>query len=384
MQIDLIENISTAEQLRPEWDDLFGQGGHEATLFVGSPWHECWWRHFAGRVRPSILAVRKAGKLVGVLPLMKQKCSLHGLPVRTLSFIENRNSLHNDFMILPDHREAVLRAAIRFMLARRDRWEALHLRNTPVNSPNHDLFLGLLDEMGLTWVRRPSYSSPYLVPAGSWEELLAGRSQRVRKTLRNIRNSMHKAGAVVVRNIRTWEEFQAVSDAVFAVARKSWTDSIGDSLATPVNRGFFTDLARVAADNGWFSLWTLELNGAIIAFEYHLTAYGKQHALRSSFDPDFAGLSPGTYLEMEILQRLFDDPGEVRIHDFGGSFDAYKKKWTDTSVDHVEIMVFNDRLYSRTLGFYEKEVIERLRTVRDRYRSWRRQSSAQPANPHSS
>jgi CelD/BcsL family acetyltransferase involved in cellulose biosynthesis len=174
---------------------------------------------------------------------------------------------------------------------------------------------------------------------------------------------MHKAGDVSIENIRTWDEFLLVKDEVFNVARQSWSEHGGDSMASPANEPFFNDLAYSSAQRGWLSLWTLRLNGTMIAVEFHLKAYGKEHAMRGHYLPEYAALSPGTYLEMQIIKSAFEEAEKVRVYDFCGSFDSYKKKWTDSFVAHHDMAIFNNRLYSRLVGFHETTAVPLLKRL---------------------
>ena len=348
-------------RIEAAWDDLCAELGESVSVFASFAWYETWWRHFSAGAALNIIAMWEADRLVGIAPLMLRKATVHGLPVTAVSFIENRQAYHNDFLVLPAVREQFLREMLHSLFREASRWDVIVLRNLPDNSANLGALSRILAESGRNWRQNLTwYDSPYLVPSGSWGEYLAGLSTRTRKSLRNIRNNMHKAGEVAVRNIRTWEKFLAVRDDVFDVAKQSWAEKAGDSLASPGNEVFFNDLAQRAAEKGWLSLWTLELNGKMIAVEFHLRAFAKEHAMRGHYLPEFAALSPGTYLEMQILKHVFEEAEKVRIYDFCGSFESYKRKWTDSYVPHFDLSVFGDRAYGHCVAFHETIVVPSL------------------------
>lgn len=365
INIKVTTDYEDLKKLESAWETLRGELGNNASVFSSVIWYETWWQHFSARATLNLLTMWEADKLVGIAPLMKKQAIIHGLPVRVIGFVENRNSLHNDFVVLPAYREVFLREALRTLFEQSDRWDVIVFKNLPETSPNYSLLIKILDETGHKWRQVPSFNSPYLILSGNWQDYLASRSTRTRKSLRNIQNNMHKAGEVSVRNTRTWEEFQFVREELYHVAKQSWTDEIGDSLATPVNEAFFDDLACSAAALGWLSVWTLYLNGTMIAFEFHLKGCDKDHAMRGSYLPEFSHLSPGTYLEMQILKNAFEEPEQVVKYDFGGSFDNYKRKWTDDAAPHCELLIFNDRIYSRLVGFHEKRTVPLLKRFRD-------------------
>lgn len=371
-----IKNISDFDGfqiLESDWDRLWKEVGDDNTsVFASFAWHETWWRHYSDGALLNLLTLWEGDRLVGIAPLMITKTRIHGLTVRAVGFIENRNSLHNDFLVLPMYRELFLGEVLRVLFEQSAAWDVIILNNLPTSSRNCVALLGTLTETGKFWQQSPALNSPYLNPSNDWSEYLASRSTRTRKSLRNIQNSLYRTGEVAVRNIRTWDEYMQVREDLCHVAKLSWTEEIGDSLATPVNVEFFDDLARRVAREGWLSVWALYLNGRMIAFEFHLTACSKEHAMRASYLPEFSSLSPGTFLEMQILKHAFEEADRVAKYDFGGSFDIYKRKWTDDAVSHCELKIFNDNLFSRLVAFQEKKSVPLLKYIRDAIRTLKR------------
>ena len=364
MHIELITETEDLPKLREAWETLCDALGDTVSVFSSFAWYETWWKHYAAGASLNLIAMWETGSLVGIAPLMVRKATIHGLPATVVCFIENSQSLHSDFIVLPAARETFLREVVRLLLEQSGsvRWDAVVFNNMPDTSVNYHSLTAILDETGRKWQQYPTwFDSPFLVPSGTWADYLACRSARTRKSLRNIRNNLSKAGEVSARNIRTWEELQRVKRDVFSVAKQSWSETTGDSMATAVNEEFFNDLADTMAKKGWLSLWTLCLNGKMIAVEFHLKACGKEHAMRGHYLPEYAELSPGTFLEMEILRNTFETADKVQKYDFGGSFESYKKKWTDDSVRHRAIWVFDDSIYSRFIAFHETKTIPLLR-----------------------
>ena len=368
LEIELITDPERLMALKPEWDRLLESLGAEGSVFMSHEWYRCWWRHYATGAELHLLVVRKRGVAVGIAPLMRRRVFLHGAPAREVGFIANGNSLHNDLLLREEEREEALAALCRHLFRENGSWDLLRFYHVPKESPNIPALAAHLDKESARCWLSPSYDSPYLEVTGEWESFLSSRSQRARKTLRNIGNTLRKTGAVEVREVTDWEGVPQAMEGVRLVAGHSWTERVGDSLAQPVNAAFFEELARGAAAVGALSLWLLLLEERIVAFEFHLRGYGKQHALRASFDENFRQLSPGAFLEAEILKRLFEEPRGVGRFDFGGSFDQYKKRWSDNSLDHVTLSACNNGLYSRMIAIHEKVFVGTARSIRDRLR----------------
>ncbi|HJV66219.1 MAG TPA: GNAT family N-acetyltransferase [Geomonas sp.] len=373
LAVDLVQDLEGLRRLRPAWDDLLARLAGKCSPFLSHYWYLCWWRHFAAGATLQLMVVREGESVVGIVPFMKRRLVLHGVPVSCLGFLENGNSLHNDLLVIPGRREEVLHALFYFLQVA-DSWDVIQLNNMPLSSPNRAAVIDLLLERGLRHQFRPSFTSPYLeVDQGGWERFLAGRSAAVRKGLRRVARLLDGAGPWQVREVVDWSGFLTAWDAVRQVAQQSWTHAIGDSLATPANASFFRALAETAAAEGALSLWLLEVAVSTVAFEFHLKSAGTEYAMRASYDQRFAQLSPGTFLEMQIVKSLFERQGAIRRLDFGGSFDAYKRRWCENGVPHDCLTIFSDRPYGRITAFHEMETVRVLRELRDRLRNYRHQ-----------
>jgi CelD/BcsL family acetyltransferase involved in cellulose biosynthesis len=364
MRIMLVKETQEFLKIKEAWQALCDDLEDSLSAFASFEWYEIWWRHYSAGATLNMITMWDADKLVGIAPLMLRRVTIHGLPLTALCFIENNQSLNNDFIVAPAAREMFLHEVLRHFFAQSAQWDVIVFKNIPNTSINSDALVKILDDSGQEWLKTPTwFDSPYLMPTGTWTDFLASRTTRTRKSLRNIQNGMVKSGVVSVVNIRTWEEFLIVKDEVFNIARQSWAENRGDSMASPTNEAFFNDLGYVFAQKGWLSLWILRLNSKMVAIEFHVKAYAKEHAMRSHYLPEFASLSPGTYLEMQIIMNAFEETEKVLVYDFCGSFENYKRKWTDTFIAHHDILIFNERLYSRLIRFHEATAVPVLRRI---------------------
>jgi hypothetical protein len=305
-------------------------------------------------------------KLVGIAPLMMGKSFFHGLPVKLVGFIQDQNnqSLHNDFVVLPAFKKVFLQSLVRSLFEQTAQWDVIYFRNISTLAENYKSLTDVLSTSEWRWKQRATpYDSPFLFPTGSWDEYFSKRSRITRKNLKNLQNKIHKAGKISVRNIRTWEEFLSCREELYEVAQNSWSEEHNNSFGSLKNRKFFESLSRSAAEKGWLSIWSLSLNEKMIALEYHLRAYGREHALCGHYHHDFATLSPGTYLDMAILMHIFEEKERAKVYDFCGAFDKYKKKWTDSYVPHYDLLIFKDQVYSRYIKFQEFVFVPTIRKV---------------------
>ncbi|MBI5446640.1 MAG: GNAT family N-acetyltransferase [Deltaproteobacteria bacterium] len=364
MRIQVLTSLDELRTLRDAWEGLCEALRESVTPFSSYDWYEVWWKHYSAGETLHTLAGWEGERLVGVAPLMLRRATMHGLPLRVVCFIENNQSFLNDFIVAPGANRAFLEASFDFLCREASSlaWDAVVLNKLSTRSPNYSALLAVLDASGWKWREEQTIDARHIVPLGTWEEFFAGRSTKARKTLRNIQNTMRKAGVVSVRRIQTWKEFEGAWHEIRGVARGSWTEELGDSMASAANEPFFLELAQRAAQKGWLSAWTLTLDGRTIAVEFHLRAYCKEFAMRGHYLPEYAKLSPGTFLEMEILREIYDESERLEKYDFGNYYE-YKRKWTDNSEPHMAVSVFNDRLYSKLAALYELRTVPLLRSI---------------------
>ncbi len=364
MQIEIIDHIDQLPRIKQLWKELCTQLQADITPFSSYEWYETWWRHYSANEELFVIIGRKADQIVGIAPFMRRRATLHGLPARVVCFIENNESFLNDFIVLPEVRGEFLRALLQiFENQAEDRnWDMLVLNKLSVASANFVELVKILAETGQRWQEKPSIVSSYINPSGSWAEYWSSRSTRTRKSLRQVQNRIEKAGSVSIEHIETFEGLENAWDDICQVARHSWTAQLGESLASPVHISFYKDLAKIAAEQGWLSVWTLRLDGKMLAIEFHLRGFGNEYAMRGHFLPDDPSLSPGTYLELQILKHVFSEEDRLGKYDMGDFYD-YKRKWSDSSEEHMMLSVYSSSFYARLLFFHEMKTVPLLRKM---------------------
>ena len=85
--------------------------------------------------------------------------------------------------------------------------------------------------------------------------------------------------------------------------------------------------------------------------EYQLTYNGIVSALRADYDSSFDDLSPGTYLNWKLTERLFS--AGLQRYDMGPGDIPYKRRWAE---QHQEL--YRIKVYNRTLRGTALEIIE--------------------------
>jgi CelD/BcsL family acetyltransferase involved in cellulose biosynthesis len=112
---------------------------------------------------------------------------------------------------------------------------------------------------------------------------------------------------------------------------------------------------------GWFSVWTLRLNGRLLATEYQLIHDGNVHALRADFDIDCLDMSPGSHLGHQLLERLFGNG--LRRYCMGPGENAYKLRWSSEGDRLSQLLVYGRTLRGRCAWLRDAVVKRRLKRL---------------------
>jgi CelD/BcsL family acetyltransferase involved in cellulose biosynthesis len=362
-----LEQPADLAALAPVWSDIAAQSGLTSP-FLSHDWFTCCWKAVPAGRRPEIVLVEDEQSPVAVIPLALRTERLHGLPVRTLAFLDSPDT---PLMDIPHVGESgpVIEAFLDHVTSRAD-WDVLRLQKLPVASPT----LKTLEETlpgRFPWLRAGSVSSPYLAIEGSWTAFYAAKSQRFKKTARNTQNRLERAGQVTVEEHRAVDPASVLFREALEITRRSWKADRGVAIATMERMPeFFRELTRRATEHGWLSLWLLRLDGRAIAMEYQLRADGKVHALRADYHAEYRELSPGSALNFAIARSLFER-GDVHEYEMGPGLNQYKLRWASGSHECVSLKVYRGTRYARFLQGLEEMVIPAARKLKDRLMSVR-------------
>ncbi|HEY7203380.1 MAG TPA: GNAT family N-acetyltransferase [Methylomirabilota bacterium] len=300
---------------------------------------------------------------MSLVPLHRRTTKVHGFPVRCLSLLDCPDSPVGD--LIPAGGDRLLVATLLDHLVARSDWDILELGRLPIESATLKLFESEL-EGRLRYRRAGSEQSPYLAIDGSWPEFYSSRSQRFKKTIRNIQNRLARLGSITVEEHRTLDAQGRLLEELIELTGRSWKADRGVAIATmPRMREFFSELSRRAARHGWLSLWLLRLDGRPIAMEYQLRANGVAYALRADYDLDYAAASPGSSLNFEVARALFER-GDVREYHMGPGLNEYKMRWASGTHETVRLHVYRGGLYPALLHLLETRAVPMARRLRER------------------
>jgi CelD/BcsL family acetyltransferase involved in cellulose biosynthesis len=313
MRVECIATEAGLEALTPQWAELWRRAP-EASPFQSPAWLLAWWRHFGtGALR--ILAARRDGSLVGLLPLYE----LEEPERRKLLPIGIGLSDYIDALVDPSAPGAaeMLLDAIREL----PEWRECHLPELP---PDAALAAGLAPG-GLVEERGRTVACPVMrlpVPPAKLDAIVP------KKTLRDLRQAVSRSGAAGGATIETADRDRLTDfmEDLFALHERRW-QARGEAgvCADTTVRAFHAEAARALAAAGMLRLYRLRIAGATAAVYYGFCWRDRAYAYLGGFDPDLPRLSPGAQILYHAIVAAVAE-GCREFHFLRGG-EAYKYAW---------------------------------------------------------
>lgn len=329
--------------LEPEWNALVAQTGNE--LFYRHEFLRVWLDNFAPTAPLRILTLRDAqGALQAALPLLLERGTMYGAPVRQLVAAANPHSCRFDLIAREPERAA--QALLAHLRADRS-WDLLRLNDVPETGAGRAL-LAAARAAGLATGTWESLQSPYFPLPASHEAFQATLQSKFKANCRRRRKKLEEKGQVRFERYEGGVELDAKLEEGFALEASGWKGQRGTAMAQDARtRGFYTELARESARSGRLTLYFLRLDDRAVAFHFGLTHAGRYLLLKPGYDESLRECSPGQLLMEEAVRDCI--ARGVREFDFLGPDMVWKRDWTDKVRAHTWLYLFNDTAFARAL-----------------------------------
>lgn len=342
LRVAEVRELSGFDALAPEWNALVARTDDQ--VFYRHEFLRCWLTHFDPRAALRVLTAREpGGRLVAALALREERTTQFGLPVRVLSSPSNPHSCRFDMLA-----EEPARAGEAFLahLEKDPDWNLLRIADVPDGGAAWGLLRAAEARnmpMG-TWL---SARSPYVTLPTTLEGWRGGPAYNP-KALRRRRRRLQERGPSSLVHVSSREGLEDWLADGFAVERSGWKARRGTAISQdPRTLGFYSDLARIAADAGYLSLYYLRLEDKTLAFQFGLNYGGRYLALKPGYDEAYAQLSPGQLLTEDMIHDCVSR-GLTEL-DLLGDETPFKSEWTDQVRVHRWMFVFRDTLMGRAL-----------------------------------
>lgn len=333
------------------------------TVFQTHRYQAAWVRSLGLSDRLMIVCVRDGRELVGIAPFQVSLHELHGKVYRQLSFLGAPWEVDRPGFLFPRDPRDCGEAAALALQARRDEWDIIWFHEQTAGDPALESFCATLRKNGLLHGRTASSLCPYLRLEGTWQELLASKSQKFRKNLKASRRKLEAVGRLEYESCAGGEDrLQELLIEYEDLESRSWKAKAGIGASQSVEHmRFYMHLASAFGSSGQFVFRCLRLDGRMVAATFGLTHRRTFYSLHIANDSGFAKFSPGTYLESLELEECFG--ADLDEYDFLGGFLQNKQRWATQARRTIAVYLYQRQprlMASYFLYFVVKPPLKRL------------------------
>lgn len=365
MSVEVIQSYEQFETLSDEWNRLL-RSSRNNIVCLTHEWFASWWRAYGEGKRLFILLVRNHnGELTGIAPLLRTRELHRGLvPVSMIRFIENGLSPHLDIISALDEEETVIKEMVNYLVNNKTSWDMLDFNKLQDSCIFSRLFVDLCQQNAWCYRVYESLVSPFISIDTDWESFYGSRSRKFRKGMKNKINRVSRHGGIEVERVNTMPYLRDRLPDLYKVSSRSWKARNGSAITSnPEDMTFYNELTYSAGQNGWVQLWFLKHENVPIACEYHLVYGSRAMILRGDSDVSYRSISPGSFLEYNIIKTCFQE-SEIKEYDFCGDNYKYMRNWTDKAYAYKRVQIFNSRLVPKLIGFAECKLLPYIKKLK--------------------
>jgi CelD/BcsL family acetyltransferase involved in cellulose biosynthesis len=347
-----------------EWTELCEEGPSNEP-FLRPEWFDCFVRNFESEIE--LITVRRDGKLRAVLPMVKKRAPLHGLPVKKFQAVYNLNTQRFDLVHGADltEKRAVLEA-LWSAIGGHGGWTVVEMRLVPTNS----WLVDLLEIANGTSCRTGKWqmdSAPYISlpdpPQAGLDinELLRSSRKHLRQELDRRKRRLDEQGRVEV--IVSREYSPELMERFFEVEAKGWKGEQGTAVRddeTVVR--LHHEFAKAVAGRGALFAYELRLNGQTIAMSINIKYARKMVHWKTTYDESFPKFSPGNLLFKRLMADcLLNGIPEI---DLLSPATTNKGHWASGELEHNALYIFRPGLAGALTWFWKFGLVGRLRKLK--------------------
>jgi CelD/BcsL family acetyltransferase involved in cellulose biosynthesis len=328
--------VEVIHQLANEWRALL-EDSHYDEPFYRPEWIAAYVRAFAPGKTVVVATARSNGRLIAILPLVRETAFVGGIPARKLRAAGNVHTCRFD-LVHRNHVGDTAVSAIWNALRSIPGWDVLELSNVPIDGAAGDL-VRLARTQGYAAHVTRGITSPYLsLPhgEGSFENLVNRLDTKFRSNLRRRLRKLQMSGPVRLVSAKTADEHLA---RFYALERAGWKGTDRSAVAcNGATRQFYDEVAEQAQNSGQLCLYALECAGRAAAMYYGLRCGARYYLLKTAYDESLRECSPGQVITHEVLRALTAD--RCSEFDFLGVHTDWKRDWAPRLRPHANWYVF--------------------------------------------
>jgi len=342
------------EQIADEWRRLCDESGDEE-VFYRPEWAQAYLQAFESKADVIIISVCSGAKLRGILPLVRRRIIVGGLPIVKLTLPANVHSLRASLTVCPGEEGATVLQALWQAAKSLPQWDTLDVANV-VEGSGLDRLVALAQADGYRTARKRTSQTLYLpITASSaaansdksaqppW---LAGTRPKFRSHLRRAKRQLEDQGTLELKHYSAADP--AALEKFYALEASGWKGAEGTAIKCDQRtRQFYDAIAQAAARDGYLSLDFLELNGKPIAGHFGFNLRGRYFLAKAGYDEAFRRHGPGQLLVNEILSQT--PQRGLHEFDFVGPATWDESRWASARRTNYRVFIFRKGLYGALL-----------------------------------
>jgi hypothetical protein len=284
---------------------------------------------------------------VGVLPLVRDRILLMGVPWRILRSITNVHSPKYHFILRTGY-EDILGEAICYL--KRFSWDMMQLEYVVQGSPLERTFRVEVPR-GIRVKQVERLRSPHLRMDCDWQEYWHKRIPKsLRTDVQRLERQAQRKFGIAFETVSGDALCAGDLQETFSIEDSGWKGRKGSSIVrAPEVRDFYHDLAFAMNSSGLFELWFLKLGGKRVAFEYCLNYGSTVCTPKIGYEDGYKRYGLGNILRKHVLEQSFSR--RCTKYDLLGDSDPYKLRWMNDLDVLLSLYLFNWRARSRLMEF---------------------------------
>jgi CelD/BcsL family acetyltransferase involved in cellulose biosynthesis len=339
------------DDLKDDWDALYRRSRREPS--VSFEWSRALVRSRAGDRRCFIVVLRRAGQVVGLIPMMKERERLFGRAVTVLQPMEDKYATHSDLLLEQDDGELVGAWLDALADPAAGKWDVLQVSRLLEERRLSDVLRSELVRRRASHRFRLEPPSFILPLPDSYKAYLAGRSGKLRNYLKRAEKKLAAEGAVTFTRVQPGDPLDHAYDELLDIERESWKHDRGTAISVaPKQAGFYRDLVEAAGQAGTLHLTFLRLDGVAIAHNLGLVSDGQYFYSKTSYRHAYRPHGAASIGRARLIEMLIAE-GCTAL-DFPGEPYEWEQQWTDTVRWHQSMLLFNTTLIGRAVGLTTK------------------------------
>jgi CelD/BcsL family acetyltransferase involved in cellulose biosynthesis len=333
LRAEVVDDPTRVDEFFSSWDALAVACQRP---YCAPAWMMAWWRHLGTPQRAlRVVAVFDDDELVGLAPFFVDTTPRGATRWRLLT---SQTSSRIEPLARPGTEHSVGPIMVEAIAGADPRPDLLTFEGTVSTSPWPEIFrarwpgrLRPLHQVEMT------QRAPTVALAGqTFHEWFAGRTKNFREIRRRGRRIVEQGG--FFRMARTPEEARVAVAAFARLHHARWEARGGSGVLDDRVEAMVADAAAAMAPDQRLRIWTIEVDGDIIAAEIFLAAGGEVSNWLGGFDETWARYGPSLLLLLQSIEQAWE-LGDVRF-DLGTGPQEYKERFSsDADVAEWSLVV---------------------------------------------